>query len=108
VFIERAEGAERLKTFSYAGVRAHAALLVILSSIALHAALLYTLGRSYARIFEARALLKIFFAVAHAASIFESNFASPRDHLRLAGERLDTYGGAVISFSRLWNDFGCA
>jgi hypothetical protein len=67
------------------------------------------LNRRYTvRILEARALLKMFFAVAHAAFISEINLASPGGRLRVAGKRLDTNGSAVISFSRLWNDFGCA
>jgi hypothetical protein len=64
--------------------------------------------RYTARILEAWALLKIFLAVAHAAFISEISLVSPSAHLRVAGERLDTHRSAGISFSRLWNDFGCA
>jgi hypothetical protein len=60
------------------------------------------------RILEARALLKIFFAVAHAVFISQSNLASPSVDLRTARERVDIPGSAVVSFSRLWNYFRCA
>ena len=61
--------------------------------------------RCYVRILEARALLKIFFAVTHAAFISKISFVCPSLCLRAAGERLDTNGSVIISFSRLWNHF---
>jgi hypothetical protein len=60
------------------------------------------------RTLEARALLKILFAVADAVFISKSNFAFPSDAVRMARERVDTNGSTVISFSRLWNYFRCA
>jgi hypothetical protein len=46
--------------------------------------------------------------VAHADFISEISLAFPSGHFRMADQRLDTDRSAGISFSRLWNDFGCA
>ena len=61
--------------------------------------------RFYVRILDARSLLKIFFAVTHAAFISKITFVCPSRPFRVALERLDTNGSVVISFSRLWNHF---
>jgi hypothetical protein len=72
------------------------------------ASLVHLSRRNTEHILEARALLKIFFAVAHAVSISQSNLAFPSVHLRTARERVDIADGTVVSFSRLWNCFRCA
>lgn len=84
----------------------HATLAVLLSSIALYATLLVHLSRRcFARILEARSLLKISFAVTRAAFISKIGFVCPSRCLRLVGERLHANGSAIISFSRLWHHF---
>src|SRR5215471_2720560 len=84
------------RTFSYADVRTRPPLVVLLSSIALHATLLWHVSRRcYVKILEARSLLKIFFAVTCAASISKISFLCPSPRLRVAGKRLDPNGGVV-------------
>jgi hypothetical protein len=72
------------------------------------ASLVHLSRRNTEHILEARALLKIFFAVAHAVFISQSNLAFPSVHFRTARKRVDIPGSAVVSFSRLWNCFRCA
>jgi hypothetical protein len=96
------------RTFSYAGVLTQAILAVLLSSIALYAALLCTLPPLCCAHLRGMGIAEDMLRVAHADFISEISLAFSSGHFRMAGKRLYTDRSAGISFSRLWNDFGCA
>src|SRR5262249_57148609 len=58
--------------------------------------------RCYVKILEARSLLKIFFAVTHAASISKISFLCSSPRLRVAGKRPYSYIHAVVFMFPHW------